>query len=109
MVATPRPAVGVGWLQGDVQLVAIEERHVQVLTRVVESLKMLLGTEGLEFTSLGILNDADSLMDRDAIVEGGGRGLHLDGAVGEDLWRLPAAILCPVDAEHVVCEKAPKY
>ena len=76
-----------------VQLVAVEERHVQVLTRIVESLQMLLRTEGLEFTSLGILNDADTLMDRDGIVEGGGRGLHLDGAVGEDLWRLPAAFL----------------
>ena len=97
------------FLDALVKLIAVEQRHVQVLTRVVESLQMLLRTEGLEFISLGILNDADSLMDRDAIVEGGGRSLHLDGAVGEDLWRLPAAILCPIDAEHMICEKAPKY
>ncbi len=67
---------------------------------------MLICPESLQLICFGILDDADSLMNRDTIVKSRGRCLHLNGAVGDNLWLLPATFFFPVNAQHMVCEGA---
>ena len=65
---------------------------------------MVVSSKGLQFTSLGILYHTDSIVNRDSVMQSCCRSLHLDGAIGKDLWLLPATIFGPVDAQHVVRE-----
>ena len=91
------------------ELLTVKQGHVEMLTWIVESFKMFLSTESLHLARLAILNHTDSFVDRDTIVEGCGWCLHLNGTVWYDLRRFPASVFGPVDAQHVVGEKASKH
>lgn len=96
-------------LNAVVKLVHVEQGHVEVSGRVVKGLEMLLGTESLHLASLVVFQDADSLVNGDTIVKSGGRCLHPDGSIGDDLWLSPAFLFGPVDAEHVVGENSAEH
>ena len=70
---------------------------------------MLLCTESLQFTRIGVLDNIDALVNTDAVVQCRRGGLHLDRAVRDDFWSLPATCFGPVNAEHVIREKTPKH
>ena len=70
---------------------------------------MLLCAESLQFTRIGVLDNIDALVNADAVVQCRRGGLHLDRAVRDDLWSLPATFFAPIDTKHVICEKTPKH
>ena len=92
-----------------VKLLRVKERHVKVRTRVIEVIQVLISSESLQFSRLGILDNVDALMNADAIVQSCRGRLHLNWAVRQDLWSLPATFFSPIDAEHVIGEETPKY
>ncbi len=70
---------------------------------------MFISPESLQLICFGILDDADSLVNRDTIVKGCGRCLHLNGAIGDNLRLLPAGFFLPVNAEHMVSKGASEH
>ena len=77
------------------KLLLIEERHVKVLSRLIECIDMLLGPKALQLSRIGIVKNRDALVHRDPIVQGSRRCSHLDRAIGQYLGSTPASHLVP--------------
>ena len=95
-------------LDAGMKLIDIEHWHIKVTGRFLEAQKFFLSTESLQFASLLVLYDADSLVDRDSIVQSCSRSLHLDRAVRNDFWNIPTIFFGPINSEHVVCHVSTK-
>jgi len=86
------------------QLVSIESGHHQVLTTLYEIVDVHLGPERLQLACVTVLDNVETLVGRQTIVQRGGGCLQLDGAVGHDLGFSPAVLQVPVYGEHMIGE-----
>jgi hypothetical protein len=85
------------------QFALVKDWHVEVMTRLDKTINMLLSTEGLWLTCLGVLHDVQTLVTRDAVMQAGGCDWDGQWSIWSHLWLAPAVLIIPVDSKHVVC------
>ena len=86
------------------ELFGIKARHIQVRSRILQMSHVIVNAEPLQLTRLTAFDNREGLVNGDAVVERSGRRLNSDRSVGQYLRRVPAVLLIPIDAEHVICE-----
>lgn len=86
------------------ELGGIKARHIQVRSRILQVSHVIVNAEPLQLTRLTAFDNREGLVNGDAVVERSGRRLNSDRSVGQYLRRVPAVLLIPIDAEHVICE-----
>lgn len=84
------------------KLIRVKERHIDVIRRIKELPKMKICFECLSFTSLRILNDVQTLVARDTVMERSRSDWNRHGAIWNNLRFLPSFIFGPIDCEHVI-------
>ena len=91
------------------EFVVVEGGQLQVVGGAIEAVQVLVHLEELQLTSFLILSAAHPFESSDPVMQTGGGGLYIDGAIGHDLGLAPAFIGVEVDREHVISSKLPEF
>lgn len=86
------------------ELRGVKARHIQVRSRIHQVSHVIVNAEPLQLSCLTAFYNREGLVNGDTVVERSGRRLNTDRPVGQYLRRVPAVLLVPIDAEHVICE-----
>ena len=89
--------------QGLDELALRQSRHSHALSRVVETLRVLLRAEGSN-RAIRLTVGLDALEDRLAVVENVGGRVHAERLVRAHLCVVPALFFVPIDGHHVIGE-----
>jgi hypothetical protein len=84
------------------KFIYVEQGHIDVVGRVKELPKVMIGFECLCFTSFRILNHIETFVARDAVVKRGGCDWNCHGTIRNDLWFLPPGFFGPIYHQHVI-------
>lgn len=84
------------------QLILVKYWHVQVVAGLDQPIEVQVRSEGLRRTCRHILDNIESLVTGNAVVQTSSRYGDVERSVGSDHWLAPAGLVVPLNRHHVV-------